>query len=127
MDELLELGFKNVSYLLHPGVYVLCYRGEAVYVGQSRRPLSRIGQHFNGYIRFDRVYFIRCECDELAELESRMIHTLMPRLNKNRPVVFHIDYKALNIDMEDIKRAVMNHRYEFLGPNSKPVGFLRRF
>jgi hypothetical protein len=59
IDGLLELGFKDMSHLIHPGIYILCCKGEIVYVGKSINPLSRIGNH-HGTIEFAAVYFLRC-------------------------------------------------------------------
>ena len=81
MNKLLEDGFKDVTYLLHPGIYVLVYEGEVMYVGQSKFPLARIGIHDHD-ITYDRVYFIRCPRDKLLEMEAEYIAKLNPKLNK---------------------------------------------
>jgi hypothetical protein len=110
-DWLLETGFKDVSYLMHPGIYILCYRGEVMYVGQSIKPLSRIGNH-HGNIEFDAVYFLRCPKDSqnvnifdvkrlLTEVENKFISLFEPPSNimgwGNGRV------KARRINLRDIK------------------------
>jgi hypothetical protein len=57
----------DVGSLSRPGVYVLLWRGEVVYVGQSNNVLVRIGQHAVS-IAFDRALFI-----ELRRKDSRLI------------------------------------------------------
>ena len=79
-EQLKQMGFRDVSLLLHSGIYVLVHRGEVIYVGQSTVPFSRIGHH-NKYIRYDSVFFIRCPPDELNSLEKLMIRKLKPVAN----------------------------------------------
>jgi hypothetical protein len=79
-EELKALGFKNVSYLMNPGVYVLLYNGEVVYVGSTNNPLSRIGMHTYNIV-YNQVYFVRCDSDELTKIEGLLIAKFRPRLN----------------------------------------------
>ncbi len=81
MDELADLGFKNVSLLLSPGVYILCYRGKVVYIGQSDKPFQRIGHHGPNY-KFDQVFFRRCKADELLALERMLTRRFKPETNR---------------------------------------------
>jgi hypothetical protein len=81
MKDLLELGFKNISYGRHPGVYVLCYKGKVIYVGKTVNAFTRVGQHDKS-IRFDQIFFIRCRLDELNDKEREYIHTLKPEANR---------------------------------------------
>lgn len=84
-----ELGFKDVTYLLHCGVYVLMWHGAVEYVGKSQNPFMRVGQ-WNTRLRFDQVFFIRCEPAELVMLEWEMIQTLKPRLNRDMVSPFEL-------------------------------------
>jgi hypothetical protein len=91
-DWLLEIGFKDMSHLMSPGIYILCHKGEVVYVGQTIKPLSRIGNHY-GNIKFDAVYFLRWPKDaqnmnifdikwRLDEVENKFISLFEPPANK---------------------------------------------
>jgi|SRR5262245_36012627 len=82
MDDLANLGFKNVSYLNGPGVYVLCYKRRVMYVGKTMNGFQRVGLHVNN-ITFDQVYFVRHDPDGLDTFEKQMIAQLEPSLNLN--------------------------------------------
>lgn len=66
----------------HPAVYLLYFRGEVVYVGQSRTLKLRIDEHLvQGLKTFDAVAFVRCPFNRLNEVESHFIRELAPRYN----------------------------------------------
>lgn len=83
MDALIGLGMRDMSWMLHPGVYVLLFRGEVVYVGQSMNAFGRIGDHTRNKI-FDRIFFLRCRPKELLPFEAALIHEYKPRYNKDQ-------------------------------------------
>lgn len=65
-----------------PAVYLLYYRGEVVYVGQSKTLKARIEQHLTeGVKKFDEVAFIRCCVSQLLPIEARYIRDLAPKYN----------------------------------------------
>jgi len=71
----------DISGLLSCGCYVLLWRGEVAYVGQTENPMQRIGNHSRSY-RFDRVWFVPCRAEDLLDLEDHLIYHLRPRLNR---------------------------------------------
>lgn len=90
-------GFVEVSFLLHCAVYALLRRGEVVYVGQSKKPLTRIYTHAHARgrpdpwqgaktqrkigFKFDGIWVRPCMLRELEELEVQMIKKYQPRYN----------------------------------------------
>jgi len=63
------------------GVYLLFDEGEIVYVGQSVKPLRRIGEHQSSKA-FDSYRILYCATNRRLYWESKLIHALRPRLNK---------------------------------------------
>ncbi len=89
-------GFVNVSTILLPGVYALVRGGVVVYVGQSKRPLSRIAAHKSNWGRkalpawmpaslrgvlFDEVHVLPCRVEDLDRVEAAIIELYKPRYN----------------------------------------------
>jgi hypothetical protein len=82
-ETLKELGFKDLSYLLNPGIYILCLDGEVVYVGQTTNIFVRLGG--NEYHRnraWNKAYFIKCSITELDRMEALMILKFKPKEGK---------------------------------------------
>lgn len=78
-DQLLALRRKAV---LEPGIYVLFHGDEVVYVGQSKNPQARIGQHAASPVKtFDSFVFIPCAEEHLDREEVAMIRRFRPKLN----------------------------------------------
>lgn len=88
-------GFQEVTPLLHCLIYALVHRREVVYIGQSRRPLSRLDAHAVGRsrvglkssvsrFRFDQVFIHPCMLAELDELETKMIALYRPKHNQRK-------------------------------------------
>jgi excinuclease UvrABC nuclease subunit len=88
-------GFINTSAMLKPGVYALVREGVVVYVGQSKKPLSRVEAHrslgsrksaapgwlpIKGII-FDEVHVLPCRIEDLDRVERAMIDLYKPRFN----------------------------------------------
>tara|TARA_R100001224_G_C3992463_1_gene139751 strand:+ start:26 stop:532 length:507 start_codon:yes stop_codon:yes gene_type:complete len=74
----------SIDYL-SSGVYFLLQKQIVVYVGQSRNPLSRIGQHTKDSSKvFNGVKILPCDTDKttLTKIEDRMIAALRPKYNK---------------------------------------------
>ena len=89
-------GFVNVSTVLLPGIYALVRDGVVVYVGQSKRPISRIAAHKSNWGRkslpawmpaslrgvlFDEVHILPCRIEDLDRAEAAMIELYKPRYN----------------------------------------------
>lgn len=87
-------GFVNASVLLKPGVYALVKDGVVVYVGQSKKPLSRIEAHRSLWgrkkapgwlpirgILFDEVHVMPCLVEQLDEVERALIDLYKPKYN----------------------------------------------
>ena len=58
-----------------PGIYLFVHGDEIVYVGQSKKPLKRVGQH---KIKFDTIAVIPVPIEELNKVERAFIRTLRP-------------------------------------------------
>ena len=63
------------------GVYLLFDEGEIVYVGQSVKPLRRIGEHQSNK-DFDSYRILYCAANRRLYWESKLINALRPRLNR---------------------------------------------
>lgn len=65
-----------------PGVYFLCFGDDVIYIGQSVRPVARVGEHLYRY-RFDRAFLLPCARAGLSRLEGSFIRAFRPRQNGN--------------------------------------------
>lgn len=89
-------GFINVSAILSAGVYALVRDGVVVYVGQSKRMLTRVSAHKSNWgkknvpawlpasirgVLFDEVHVLPCRVEALDELEAIVINLYKPRYN----------------------------------------------
>lgn len=89
-------GFINVSAILSAGVYALVREGVVVYVGQSKRMLSRVSAHKSNWGRknqpawlpasvrgvlFDEVHVLPCRVEDMDQLEAALIDLYKPRYN----------------------------------------------
>lgn len=93
-------GFTDISHALRPAIYALVAKGVVIYIGKSKKPISRINNHRmvwstkrsgkNSWIAdtlgipgvlFDEVHICPCHPDQLDELERRMIARYSPRFN----------------------------------------------
>lgn len=88
-------GFIEVSSILRCGVYALMREGVVVYVGQSKRMLTRIEAHRSQWARshkapdwlpikgilFDRIYILPCRVEDMNRIEREMIDLYRPRYN----------------------------------------------
>lgn len=62
------------------GIYFLIKESKIVYIGQSINLLSRIGNHA-ARIDFDKYTFIKCEKENLNDVESTLIKRFNPKHN----------------------------------------------
>jgi hypothetical protein len=89
-------GFTNISDALRCGIYALCYRGQVIYVGQSKCMLVRVYSHRHARnkkaaqlpswfpirgIVYDEVHVLPVHPDRLDEVEREMINRFKPKLN----------------------------------------------
>lgn len=88
-------GFIEVTTILRCGVYALVRDGAVVYVGQSKRMLSRIEAHRSQWARstkapdwlpikgilFDQVFIRPCRVEDLNTIERQLIDLYKPRFN----------------------------------------------
>lgn len=92
-------GFTDVSVLMRCGVYLLLYKGEVVYVGQSTKLHARIGGHIGTKgkrprqmlspralptIRFDQVLAMPCMLSDLDRIETELIKKYLPKYNTEK-------------------------------------------
>lgn len=89
--------FFNVTQVLRAGIYFLCWQGEVVYIGQSKRLYARIYAHKHNYssrrggkapswlpvkgIIFDEVHVRPCLLEQLDYLERDYIRQFRPKHN----------------------------------------------
>jgi len=133
MDVTLDAG-----WLLRPCVYMLLQAGKVVYVGQSKRPLSRLYSHVSASSRrgkgrtlpkwlakhamvFDDVKVVPCDVEVLTDLETELIHKHRPRYNIRMPtpkITTPIDIKVNGFVLTLNKPKA---------PRLAPSDFVRRF
>ncbi len=120
-------GFIDISAVIRSGIYLLLYKGEVVYVGQSVRLSSRIAGHVNlkgkvrkpsmlgrralPAIRFDGVQIMGCVLSDLDRIEKQMIERYQPKYNIN-----HNPKPSISLDM---LIDLMPH-YPMIPPNYEP-------
>ena len=66
------------------GIYFLIYRGEIVYVGQSRNVETRIASHSEHDVEFDSWSALECELQDLDDWESHYQQKFKPKFNAAR-------------------------------------------
>jgi excinuclease UvrABC nuclease subunit len=88
-------GFVDVTSILRAGVYALMREGVVVYVGQSKKMLSRIEAHRSQWgraakapswlpikgILFDEIHVLPCRVEDLNRLEAAIIDLYKPKFN----------------------------------------------
>jgi len=90
-------GFVDATAMLRPGIYALLREGVVVYIGQSKKPLSRVEAHRSlqrrvhrnaapGWlpikaIPFDEVHVLPCRVEDLDIVERAMIDLYKPKYN----------------------------------------------
>jgi excinuclease UvrABC nuclease subunit len=90
-------GFIDVSAVLRCGIYALLREGKIVYIGQAKKPLTRIESHRSMWGRrqkapawmqamvkgmlFDEVHVLPCRVEDLDEVERAMIALYRPYYN----------------------------------------------
>ena len=87
-------GFVDASALLKPGIYALVKDGAIVYIGQAKRPLTRIEAHRSLWgrksapgwlpikaILFDQVFVLPCRVEDLDRLERALVDLYRPKFN----------------------------------------------
>lgn len=119
-------GFVNTTVMLKPGIYALLREGVVVYVGQSKKPLSRVEAHRSlqrriarnaapGWlpikgIVFDEVHVLPCRVEDLDIVERAMIDLYKPKYNVKlkspHPVAteFNITIDGITIPFNQINR-----------------------
>jgi excinuclease UvrABC nuclease subunit len=100
-------GYTDISLVLRAGIYLLCYKGQVVYVGKSKSMYSRIYTHRNQWnnvrrgkaksptwlpqavkgILFDEVHVRHCSLEAMDGLEVEAIQRFQPKYNvQHKPV-----------------------------------------
>lgn len=78
-------GLTHVVFSL-PGVYFLVRAGVIVYVGKSKAPTLRLGQHYaDPDMVFDSAYVLPTAQPLLIEEEAKYIRQFMPEYNRHIP------------------------------------------
>ena len=131
-------GFFDVSKILRSGVYLLCWHGEVVYVGQSKKMLTRVYTHMNMYlrkqrsgvflpripvkgIRFDEVLVHPCLASDLDRIEREMIAKYKPIFNVNHVPKTKKEFPIKIFGVEYVMNGAMPPK-----PKAESVGVLRR-
>jgi hypothetical protein len=100
-------------------VYALCWKGEVVYVGQSKGIHTRIASHWNSYqrwrngkplkpdlfvIEFDNVWLKYCHETQANNLEWAMIQKYHPKYNvmlkRPDPIEVEVRNHRMTIDLD---------------------------
>ena len=69
--------------VIRPGVYLLFWGDEIVYVGQSIHPYGRITQHDKEKLKsFDSFRILHCRADNLYYWERKLIRRFVPKYNR---------------------------------------------
>src|SRR5260221_6238102 len=120
-------GFINMPSMLRPGIYALVGEGVVVYIGQSKKPLSRVEAHRSLWgrkqrssapgwlpikaILFDEVHVLPCRVEDLDIVERAMIDLYKPKYNMKlktpHPVSteFNITIDGFTVPFNQINRA----------------------
>lgn len=94
-------GFNDVTPVLKTGVYILVAKGQVIYVGKSKKMISRVNNHRSVWaekrkgkaswlydqlgipgILFDEVHVRPCPAEDLDRLEREMIDRYRPKYNQ---------------------------------------------
>jgi hypothetical protein len=67
-----------------PGVYLLKWKGEVVYVGMTKSLFTRMEKHIRGDYKFDEITFIRTSQKDAGLLESELIGRYLPKYNQSK-------------------------------------------
>lgn len=108
----------DISAILGPGIYALCFCDEVVYIGQAKRMLARIYTHRNlcerkrsgkkletylkvKIVTFSKVYIRPCAYEDMDRIEKEMILKYRPKYNTNHmPASPKRSFKELGIDFQ---------------------------
>lgn len=89
-------GFIDATAMLRPCVYALLHHGRVVYIGQSKKPLTRVYAHRSLWgrkkprfitnsakgILFDEVWLKPCRVEDLERIEGDLILKYKPIYNE---------------------------------------------
>jgi excinuclease UvrABC nuclease subunit len=102
-------GFIDGTALQRAGVYLLVWKDEVVYAGQSAKLSARISTHISQKgkprssllgrralptMRFDRIFFMPCNASDMLRIESELIAKYQPRYNIRK-----ISVPTMSLDM----------------------------
>ena len=123
MKDLLNMGFTDISSICGPGVYVLTYGDEVVWVGQSKQMPARIGKHITSSdFSFDGVYIMPCATADLDAVEALLIVNLNPRYNSRSPYEYYHRIKQPLIGEYDLaQRRRLDWVMSKLGLHDRPL------
>jgi predicted GIY-YIG superfamily endonuclease len=95
IDGITSLPIINTGYF----IYFLYDKEKLLYVGSTKNILSRIGCHLsNGKIPFNKVLYAQCSSFiETKEIETYIIQSFSPLLNKEKKSTFHDKRKKYSI------------------------------
>jgi hypothetical protein len=93
-QQMLDLQASDASVLLGPGIYILGYDDEIVWVGQSKRLIVRITDHvtMKGHSKgqpvfpFDSIYILPVDYADLLTVEAHLVLKFNPRYNIASPI-----------------------------------------
>ena len=97
--EALEDQMMYAEPIRVPGIYFLCLGPDVVYVGRSRSPLQRSGEHLDK--PFDRVFMLPVKAQDIIRTEQAFIRVLKPSLNdRYQGHASQEDIKIVNLLMQ---------------------------
>jgi len=97
LSQMKEVDLKLMRMV---AIYVLVYKDEIVYVGQTRDPGTRIRTHLRGTAtkkrkRFHRAFLIEVPARQAAAYEGALIRRFAPKYNTTAPGSMWDDEKIL--------------------------------
>jgi len=101
-------GFVDITVIRRCGVYLMLWKGEVVYVGQSIKLHSRVSNHIHGQSKrqvklsgrtirgavFDRILVMPCALADLDRVEKELIEKYQPKHN-----IKHNPKPTMSLDM----------------------------
>ena len=91
-------------------VYFLIYNENVVYVGQTTRGLARVYSHVHDK-RFDKIYIIECDEEELDYWEDFYIFKYKPKYNKRPNLKYNFSIAKLVHKINDTyKNGVFDYK-----------------
>ncbi len=141
-DRMGDDDFEDATVMLMPAVYALMHHGVIVYIGQSKKPLTRIyahrikwGKRKTPWLRaesqakgmlFDEIWVKPCRVEDLDQIEGDMILKYKPRHNLRAGKYTTIPLEAQDLVARIVARNMMKAKEEPIPAHMEQVRISRR-